>query len=327
MPSCAIRTQKNTAFPVLQKHLKKVKISCIITIKPGERFKNTTTLLQIIDKLNEHFFSRNDILLNLGGGIITDTGGFAASIFKRGINYYHIPTTLLAMIDAAHGSKTGVNRDGIKNNIGTFYKPSGVVIENAWLTTLPKRQLNNGFAEALKHALIADRYLWQIIKGITASEFAADKRLVARCIEIKNDIIEQDMHELNLRRILNFGHTIGHALESYFLTQAKPLLHGEAVLAGMLAESYILHKSGVLPSNDFDEIKHVFAPLCPRLTIKQSQLEAVMKWMHHDKKNQTSKIGIIPLHAIGQANSDLIFPKKELLKKSLDFLVKLPGKK
>lgn len=323
---CDVNTHKY-CLPVLQKHLKKIKVTCIITIKSGEKNKSMATVLQIIDKLNDSFFSRNDILLNLGGGLVTDIGGFAASIYKRGINYYHIPTTLLAMVDAAHGSKTGINYRGIKNNIGTFYKPVGVVIENAFLATLTARQLNNGFAEALKHALIADRYLWMMLKKITAAEFAADPLLVTRCIEIKNQIVESDLVEKGLRMILNFGHTIAHAIESFFLSQSKSILHGEAVIAGMLAESYALHELEILPKADFAEIVEVLSPYCPPLLIIQNKTNDLLQWMLHDKKNQTSKIGIVKLHALGQATPQLIFPKKEVLRKSVDFLVYLQSKK
>ncbi|MBK7957891.1 MAG: 3-dehydroquinate synthase [Bacteroidetes bacterium] len=211
----------------------------LIKIPSGEEHKTLDTCQLIWDQFNQHHVDRNAVLINLGGGVICDMGGFAASTYKRGIDFINIPTTILAMVDASYGGKTGINFNGIKNNIGVFKNAIETIIHPVFLQTLPFRELRSGWAEIIKHGLIADRdYFARIepITELTKITEAAWTEIIRTSIQIKSSIVDQDPEEKGIRKILNFGHTIGHAIESASLKTDQPLLHGEAIAIGMLLE-------------------------------------------------------------------------------------------
>ena len=230
----AILVDENTKRDCLPK-LPKIENSIIIEVTSGEINKNISSCNYIWEQLSEHNFDRDSLLINLGGGVIGDMGGFAASTYKRGIDFIQVPTTLLAMVDASVGGKLGVDLNGLKNQIGVFNNPESVLILPEFLETLPENQLKSGFGEVIKHALISDKNLWQEIISIPFNEMNWEK-IIETSINIKNKIVLSDPYEKGERKKLNFGHTFGHAVETYYLEKGTPILHGEAVLMGILLE-------------------------------------------------------------------------------------------
>src|SRR5690606_32174448 len=206
----------------------------------GEENKNIDFCIGIWKMLLDFGAERNSLLINLGGGVVTDMGGFAASTYKRGIDFVQIPTTLLSQVDASIGGKTGIDLDTVKNIIGTFTQPEAVYINVDFLNTLDKRQLVSGFAEMIKHDFIFDASYFEDLKGFSFDR--PDEDLIYRSVGIKNEVVKQDPKESGLRKILNFGHTIGHAVETYSIdNDDNPLLHGEAIAVGMICEAYLSH--------------------------------------------------------------------------------------
>ena len=233
----AVLVDENTKRCCLPVFLKATNIDAIlIEIPSGEEHKNLENCQLIWNELSTHHFDRNSLLINLGGGVIGDMGGFAASTYKRGIDFIQIPTSLLAMADASIGGKLGIDFAYLKNQIGLFNNPKAVLINPFFLNSLPKNQLLSGFAEVVKHALITDKYFWKEIKK-TPLEKMNWKSIIYQSLMIKNDIVTQDPLEKGERKKLNFGHTFGHAIESFYLEQGKPILHGEAISLGMILES------------------------------------------------------------------------------------------
>lgn len=277
----------------------------IIKIKAGEAQKNFETIGFICAQLNNYFATRSDVIVNLGGGVVCDAGGFAAAIYKRGMQFINIPTTLMAMIDAAIGGKTGINFEGIKNNIGAFHFPAAVFVDVAFLQTLPPRHITNGFAEALKHSLIYDKKLWQKIKNISPLDFSANAKLIERCIKIKCEIVKADSHENGMRKLLNFGHTIGHAIESLSMLSPTPLLHGEAVMIGMLHESRLSHQYTGLPLNQLKEIENVLNPYIKNQKFKNATTKQLLPYLLNDKKNNHNHIRYTLLKEIGKGVVDV----------------------
>jgi 3-dehydroquinate synthase len=294
-----ILTDQNT-----KKHcLRRLQISSfasrpfIITIKSGEKNKNIRTCEKIWNELSKQNADRKSLLINLGGGVITDTGGFCASVYKRGIDFINIPTTLLAMADASVGGKTGIDFNLYKNQIGVFAFPKAVFINPHLLKTLPKRELVSGFSEVIKHGLIADRSYWNAIKGIKDLK-ETGSNLISRSIEIKNKIVTDDPFEKGIRKTLNFGHTIGHAIESASLRTTKPLLHGEAIAIGMICEAYLSRKCCGLSSDELDEITSFISRFYPpkKSSVSEKKLIGLMK---QDKKNREDEINFTLLRTVG----------------------------
>src|ERR1700758_1124811 len=239
-----VLTDENTGkhcLPVLREHIDELDNYDIIEINAGEESKSIDFCVGVWKMLIDFGADRQSLLINLGGGVISDMGGFAASTFKRGIDFVHVPTTLLSQVDASVGGKTGIDLDNIKNIIGTFTQPKAVFIEHEFLRTLPPRQILSGLAEMLKHGLIADATYWNELKYSDLDNPSA--ALVYHSIEIKNKVVIADPHEKGIRKSLNFGHTVGHAIETYSLMNDKdPLSHGEAIAVGMICEAYISHQ-------------------------------------------------------------------------------------
>jgi 3-dehydroquinate synthase len=283
----------------------------IIEINAGEESKDINFCIGIWKMLIDFDADRKSLLVNLGGGVISDMGGFAASTFKRGIDFVHVPTTLLSQVDASVGGKTGIDIDSIKNIIGTFTQPKAVFIAYDFLTTLPARQILSGTAEMLKHGLILDANYWNELKNSDLKKPSAE--LIYKSVALKNKVVTEDPHEKGIRKALNFGHTIGHALETNSLiNDERPLSHGEAIAIGMVCESYIAHKKTGLSAEELAEIHTVFRGLYPAYTIEESSFDTLIALMQKDKKNQNGKINCTLLTKIGQYSIDNICTVDEL---------------
>lgn len=274
----------------------------IIEIESGETEKNIQTCVEIWSILTELGGDRKTLMINVGGGVITDIGGFVASTFKRGIDFIHIPTTLLAMVDASVGGKNGVDLGNLKNQIGVINVPQMVLIDTEYLTTLPQNEMRSGLAEMLKHGLIFDAIYWAKFKDLSSIDFADFDALIYRSIEIKNEIVMQDPTENGIRKALNFGHTLGHAIESYFLENEnkKTLLHGEAIAAGMILESYISWQKKLISAAEYIEIKTSINAVFETIDFEENDLKPILDLLIHDKKNEYGKIQFALLDGIGK---------------------------
>ncbi|MEQ3662819.1 MAG: 3-dehydroquinate synthase family protein, partial [Flavobacterium sp.] len=231
----------------------------IIELEAGESHKNIETCLGIWNSLTELEGDRKSIIVNLGGGVITDIGGFIACTFKRGIDFINVPTTLLSMVDASIGGKNGVDLGNLKNQIGIIREPKAVLIDTHFLTTLSAREMRSGLAEMLKHGLIYDKVYWNKFKNLNSLNTDDLNILIHESIQIKNKIVSEDLTENGIRKSLNFGHTLGHAIESYFLENPnkESLLHGEAIAIGMILESYISKEKNLISESEHLEIKQL----------------------------------------------------------------------
>jgi 3-dehydroquinate synthase len=273
----------------------------IIEIEHGESEKNITTCVEIWSILTDLGADRKTLMINIGGGVITDIGGFIASTFKRGIDFIHIPTTLLAMVDASVGGKNGVDLGNLKNQIGVINVPKMVLIDTKYLETLPQNEMRSGLAEMLKHGLIFDADYWSGFMDLSDTDFADFNGLIYRSIEIKNEIVMQDPTENGIRKALNFGHTLGHAIESYFLENRKKknLLHGEAIAVGMILESYISCQKKLISAAEYIEIKNTINTFFETIVFEENDLNPILDLLIHDKKNEYGKIQFALLDGIG----------------------------
>lgn len=275
----------------------------IIEIDSGEENKTLEICYQLWKTLAAYHADRNALLINLGGGVITDMGGFVASTYKRGIDFINIPTTLLAQADASVGGKTGVDLDGIKNSVGVFKEPKGIFIYTNFLQTLNKKEVLSGFAEVLKHSLIKDANHWKKLSSISLSEVHHWEAFIIDAIRIKNEIVLNDPFEQGERKLLNFGHTIGHAIESYSLLHDEtPLKHGEAIAIGMLCESYISKRKNGLTASALKEITTLITSIYDAYIIDDSTYHELIELMKNDKKNEGAEINFTLLSKIGKAD-------------------------
>lgn len=270
----------------------------VIEVEPGEGSKDLTICSAIWETLTELTFSRNDLIINLGGGVVTDLGGFAAAVYKRGIDFIQLPTSLLAQVDASIGGKTGIDFMGYKNQLGSFQNPKAVFINIDFLRTLEKKQMVSGMAEVFKHGLIADKAYFEAVNAtLTNVDF---QTIVATSIRIKNDVVQSDPFEKGNRKLLNFGHTVGHAIESYFLNTPNELLHGEAIAIGMLVEAELSVQKGLLSNHELTDIYGSFQPFFPLKPIGHKIIKPLIELMYQDKKNNGGEINYTLLSAIGQ---------------------------
>lgn len=291
-----------------------------IVLHPGESEKNIVTVKRIWKVLLESGFDRRSLVLTIGGGVIGDMGGFAASTFMRGIEFIQIPTTLLAMVDASIGGKTGINFGGIKNSIGTFRQPKAVVIATQFLQTLPERELLSGWAEIIKHGLILDAAYLEAVTAKRPSEYSADEiaSIIHRSCELKAQIVTADETEGGDRKKLNFGHTIGHAIEAYLHeyaaqsdTDVTPFTHGEAIAVGMVAEAYLSWKNGLIQETVVHQIEDAITTvglpirLPPQFCESEHVYQELYQKMLHDKKNTNGTIQFALLKALGKAIYDV----------------------
>ncbi|MGR3857712.1 MULTISPECIES: 3-dehydroquinate synthase [Chryseobacterium] len=294
----------------------------ILEIEAGEEMKNIQTANQLWEILTEMQADRKALVINLGGGVITDMGGFVASTYKRGIQFINIPTTLLSMCDASIGGKTGIDLMHYKNMVGTFAFPEQIFIYPKFLETLPFKELRSGFAEMLKHGLIADKNHWDQLIQIRKLEVETVVPHIQASMNIKQNVVDQDFHEQNIRKTLNFGHTIGHAVESLCLQQENPILHGEAVAMGMIAEAHLAYLENLISEEDSKIIIENIQRYYPYLDISDFKDEDITALLLNDKKNTDSKINFSLLSGIGSCNYDHQCSQENILA-SLSFYRKL----
>ncbi|MEE4176223.1 MAG: 3-dehydroquinate synthase [Bacteroides sp.] len=300
--SVFVLTDQNTrehCLPLLRKKLPDGFPLKVIEVPAGEKHKNLETCQSVWEILTDKLADRNSVLINLGGGVVCDLGGFAASVFKRGIRFVHVPTSLMAMADASIGGKTGIDLHGIKNVIGTFAQPLAVFIDTEFLQTLPERDLNNGFSEMLKHGLISEySFFKELAEGGPENVTSEQIRI---SVEIKSDIVQRDPLERNIRKSLNFGHTLGHAFETYsLLNDANPLLHGEAVILGMMGEILLSERMNLLDETYVEEILSALFDFAVYYDFTEASIHSVMEFVQHDKKSQRGIPGFSLLRRPGQ---------------------------
>lgn len=278
----------------------------LITIPAGEEHKNLDTCTYVWNKLAELKADRKSVLINIGGGMLTDIGGFIASTYKRGIDFINISTSLLGMVDASVGGKTGIDFNGLKNQIGVFANPKMVIIDNNYLKTLPKRELISGMAEIIKYGLSYDANLWNIIKANSKIEQSNLSEFIYRSIEIKNEIVLKDPKEQNLRKILNFGHTIGHAIETHFLNSStkKTLTHGEAIAIGLVCETYLSTTLFNYPKEELTILKNYIDNLFGKIYFEKTDFNHFLELMKHDKKNIKGEVRFVLLEDIAKSKID-----------------------
>lgn len=289
----------------------------VFIMTPGERHKNLNTCIQIWEKLADLKFNRNDLIINIGGGVVTDLGGFIAATFKRGVRFVNVPSSLLAMVDASIGGKTGIDFQGYKNQIGSFYFSEKTIIATELLKSLPKEELISGFAEVLKHGLIANKEYWEKCSGTNFNQLNWEE-VVEGSVRIKSNIVEEDPQEKGLRKLLNFGHTIGHAIETWFLNTDNEVLHGEAVAAGMLMESYVSKEKGLLNEKELEEIQVIIQKYYRKIKFNDSIHQELIDLMRNDKKNNSASINFTLLNKIGEGSVNHLI-EENLIAKSLSY--------
>jgi 3-dehydroquinate synthase len=297
-------TDENIAPHFLNKLLEKLpEGTAHIILSPGEKAKTIETVQKIWTAMKDFGLDRKSLVINLGGGVIGDMGGFAAATYMRGIDFLQIPTTLLSQIDSSVGGKTGIDFAGIKNLVGTFNQPVGVLIDVQVLQTLPKRELISGFGEMIKHGLIADKTYFEKVTSKQPADFSQEELidLIARSCEIKKEIVENDETEKGNRKLLNFGHTIGHAVESLSLETEASLLHGEAVSIGMIAEAKISALQNLISEEDVQKIEEALNKTGLPTSTSNLQTNTVLEKMQTDKKNERGQINFTLLSSIGSA--------------------------
>ena len=300
-----VLVDSNTHLHCLPPFLQKLECDApieVLEIDAGEEHKTLETCSGLWEALSELGGDRKSLMVNLGGGVVTDLGGFVAAAFKRGISWVHFPTTLLAMVDAALGGKNGVNLGSLKNQIGVIKQPDMVVTDTSFLATLNAAEMRSGLAEMLKHGLIADEDYWNRLNALHNLDLNDLEGLIKESVIIKARVVEQDPLEKGLRKSLNFGHTLGHAIESYFLEQVdkQKLLHGEAVAAGMVLAAYLSSEVEDFPKQDRDKIRRNIINLYGRIEFSKADQEKIIDLLKFDKKNEGGKINFVLLRKIGE---------------------------
>ncbi len=292
----------------------------IIEVSSGEIYKDISICHQLWGTLSDLGGDRHSVLINLGGGVISDMGGFVASTFMRGIPFINVPTTLLGMVDAAVGGKTGVNRNGLKNQIGLFKEAALTLIDTGYLGSLPQSEFKSGLAEMLKHGLIAKPEYWTSLLDLSKLTLADLEELIKTSIAIKLDVVAKDETEAGYRKVLNFGHTLGHAIESYRLENPdqKTLLHGEAIAVGMVLEAYLSHVQLGLPFTDLEAIKSTFLHTFKPEEFTESDIKVIIELLKYDKKNRGGVVNFVLLRQIGNPVLDCQVTDK-LIKEAFAF--------
>lgn len=299
-----ILVDESTRIHCLPYFLKKNNFETIpetIIIPEGEVHKNIETCVKVWETLSEKGADRNSLIINLGGGVVTDLGGFVASTFMRGLSFINIPTSLLAMVDASVGGKNGIDLGHKKNQIGVINLPEMVVLDTVFLKTLPQEHIISGVAEMLKHGLIHSKAYWERIKNVDVSNSLTFNDLIWDSIAIKKEIVIKDPLEKDLRKTLNYGHTLGHAIESYFLESSdkKNLLHGEAIAVGMILATYISKEMFKFPKETLEDVTNSIFSYFPKQSFKQNDIASIINLMAFDKKNRNGKVLFVLLEDIG----------------------------
>ena len=294
-------------YPVIAKSLPEHKI---IRVLSGEENKNINTCSLIWQQLTEFTMDRHGLLIVLGGGVLGDMGGFCAATYKRGIDFLLMPTTLLAQVDASVGGKLGIDFQHYKNHIGLFQEPASTIICTEFLKTLPEREQRSGFAEIIKHCLISDKAMWKIVrsKSLPLQDL---QRLVQHSVEFKWSVVEKDPREKGLRKVLNFGHTIGHSVEGHSLKQGNRIFHGEAIAVGMICESYLAHKKGMIDTESLEQITEYLIRIFGKVELPED-LRPILEGVIQDKKNKGSRVLMALIKGIGQAVWDVEINNEEI---------------
>jgi 3-dehydroquinate synthase len=283
----------------------------VMLLPEGEENKVMEVCFQVWEALSEYKVSRKDLIINLGGGVVTDMGGFIASIYKRGIDFINIPTSLLAMVDASIGGKTGIDLGSYKNQLGVFSNPKAIFIDESFLHTLPEEEKLNGFAEMIKHGLVKNINHFKKLVPIEKGKINLD--LIYDSVSIKNEIVLADPNENNERKKLNFGHTFGHAIEGFFLQTENQIKHGHAVALGMLCETYLSCLKGKIDSAIYNDIHEIIESEFKLISIQEVDHFAIINLMEQDKKNQGNKILCVLLTEIGQCEFDQEISRDEII--------------
>ena len=296
-------------LPIIEKALPAA--ASFFVVSPGEKNKTIATCMEIWAAMTHAGLDRKALVLNLGGGVLGDMGGFCASIYKRGIRFINIPTTLLSQVDASVGGKLGVDFEGLKNHLGVFNEPETVLISPIFLSTLPKNELRSGFAEIIKHGLIRDKAYFESLnfKNWEASDW---RELISHSIAIKSEVVISDPKEAGLRKILNFGHTIGHAFETLYLDGEKHLLHGEAIAAGMICEAWLSQQKLGLANEELDKIETAFFSIYGKITVEKSEIESLVDLCLQDKKNEGNSLLFSLLKEIGDCHYNIPVTRQEI---------------
>ena len=296
----------------------------VIEIEAGEQHKTIDTCVGVWNALSDLGADRKSLMLNLGGGVVTDLGGFVACTFKRGIKYINIPTSLLAMVDASVGGKTGVDLGALKNQVGVISSGDMVIIDTSYLDTLPQNQMKSGLAEMLKHGLIVDKAYFDKLTDLSKLTLNDLDELIHESVDIKKTIVTKDPLEQNERKHLNFGHTLGHAIESYFLShpEKEELLHGEAIAIGMILECFISAEILNLPKQDLEYITKALNNIYKPVIIDPSDYDAIIELLKYDKKNEHGNINFVLLDTIGKPKIDCLVDN-ELIIRSFEYYKQL----
>lgn len=312
-------TTQQLCWPKI-KNFKALKNSTPIIIKATDTHKNLDTLSQVWQALSNGGATRHSLMINLGGGMVTDLGGFAASTFKRGIDFINIPTTLLAMVDASVGGKTGINFGGLKNEIGVFSDSRFVIINTQFLDTLDHDNVCSGYAEMLKHGLISDERTWAelVTFDLDTPDLSQLQRMVAESIKVKERIVETDPHEHGIRKALNLGHTMGHAFESFAMRRGTPILHGYAVAYGLISELYMSARKTAFPTDRMHQTVRFIRENYGTFNITCDDYPTLIELMHHDKKNTSGIINFTLLGNVGDIRINQTANEEEI-KEALDF--------
>ena len=312
-------TTQQLCWPKI-KNFKALKNSTPIIIKATDTHKNLDTLSQVWQALSNGGATRHSLMINLGGGMVTDLGGFAASTFKRGIDFINIPTTLLAMVDASVGGKTGINFGGLKNEIGVFSDSRFVIINTQFLDTLDHDNICSGYAEMLKHGLISDeRTCAELVTfDLDNPDLSQLQRMVAESIKVKERIVEADPHEHGIRKALNLGHTMGHAFESFAMRRGTPILHGYAVAYGLISELYMSARKTAFPTDRMHQTVRFIRENYGTFNITCDDYPTLIELMHHDKKNTSGIINFTLLGNVGDIRINQTANEEEI-KEALDF--------
>lgn len=316
----AVLVDENTREHCLPLVQQSIQPTAIIEIKSGEERKTLDTCANIWGHLTDNQFERKSLMVNLGGGVIGDMGGFCAATYKRGIHFINIPTTLLAQVDASIGGKLGIDFQGFKNHIGVFKLPQKVFIDTQFLNTLPERELRSGFAEVIKHCLIADADYW---KKVSSRDLATQPwpEIVEHSVQVKNKVVESDPYENGYRKILNYGHTVGHAIESYFLNnREKKLLHGEAIAAGMICEAYLSAWNCGLTEPAIQGIQEYILGIFGKVDIHPDEIAKISALCMQDKKNEKGNINLSLLEDIGHPVINIVVGQQEITKSMQQYL-------
>ena len=307
-------------YPVLSLDTVNLLDAELLVIDSGEDNKSIEIAAQLWEILTDGGADRHSLLINLGGGIISDLGGFVASSFKRGMDFINIPTTLLAMVDASIGGKTGINLGHFKNQVGLFSTPKQIIIDERFLETLPQEQILSAYAEMLKHGLIEDENYWEELSEIPQLKPENLIPHIEKSIQIKKRIVDQDPTEKGLRKVLNYGHSIGHAIESFFMDTTASLSHGESVAIGMLAEAYLSTEILNMPVKALERIEKNIRVHYAHIRIDESQVEAIADLIMHDKKKEGVNLNFSLLKKIGHCEINIQVTRKQIIE-SLKYII------